>query len=187
VNILVRDNNEEEGGGREKERAIVRKFGFMFWETITHGIIDRFVVFSRCVVRVFRCTWTQMLSTDTHIDSYKYIDWWCFYYFILQSLEALLEALFSRILLDLRSRCTIYVDVVVQTCIHACIHTQIRAYMQAVQAATARAPASISWISSGVTASQQVLHTVIACTWTHAPSDILLKTRPARLERGRFV
>jgi len=40
-------------------------------------------------------------------ESGRAIDWWCFYYFIRNSLVALLEALFARIFLDLRSRCAV--------------------------------------------------------------------------------
>jgi len=66
-------------------------------------------------VEVLQCaTWLEFLEY-TGIRKYEknrslqklgtYFDWCCFYYFLRNSLVALLEALFARIFLDLRYRC----------------------------------------------------------------------------------
>ena len=62
------------------------------------------------------------IYTQTHTHTFWrcyflfFIDWCCFYYFLRNSLVALLEALFARIFLDLRYRCALCTMSMIDPC-----------------------------------------------------------------------
>ena len=106
----VRTILSSESKFRRKHNTLSERDNVVHWKT-KRKINDDLQSMSSTVLGRFSCTgkawrkFVKRLGSGFKWTKQLPFDWCCFYYFLRNSLVALLEALFARIFLDLRYRC----------------------------------------------------------------------------------